>query len=150
MTLPEPAAPPEAPRTYVGAYALCRREGRLLLARLAPGYSDAGRWTLPGGGLNWGEDPASGVLRELREETGLEGTITGLAGVYSRPYPRTATGPHPPVHHLGIVYTVAPRGDTLRPEVGGSTDLCAWIPLSDLPALPLVPLAAFGVALLGP
>ena len=142
--------PPEAPRTYVGAYALCLRSGRLLLARLAPGLTDAGRWTLPGGGLHWGEAPAAGVLRELEEETGLAGTITGLAGVYSRAYRRTPERPHRPVHHLGIVYTVEARGDALRHEIGGSTDRCAWIPLSDLPALPLVPLAAFGVSLLSP
>jgi 8-oxo-dGTP diphosphatase len=145
MTAPDP---PDAPHTYVGAYALCLRAGRLLLARLSPGLTDSGRWTLPGGGLNWGEAPAAGALRELAEETGLEGTITGLAGVYSRAYLRTPERPHRPVHHLGIVYTVETRGDALRYEIGGSTDLCAWLPLTDLPSLPLVPLAAFGVALL--
>jgi ADP-ribose pyrophosphatase YjhB (NUDIX family) len=138
----------ETPRTYVGAYALCVRGARLLLARLAPGLREAGRWTLPGGGLNWGEDPAAGVLRELTEETGLTGTVTGLAGVYSRTYPRSAERPFPPVHHLGILYTVDPRGEALRDETGGSTDRCAWIPLPELARTPLVPLAAFGAALL--
>ncbi len=140
----------ETPRTYVGAYALCVRDARLLLARLAPGLREAGQWTLPGGGLDWGEDPAAGVLRELAEETGLAGTVTGLAGVYSRTYPRSAERPRPPVHHLGILYTVDTRGGALRYETGGSTDHCAWIPLTDLSRRPLVPLAAFGAALLGP
>ena len=140
----------DAPRTYIGAYALCVRDAHLLLARLAPGLREAGQWTLPGGGLNWGEDPAAGVLRELAEETGLAGTITGLAGVYSRTYPRSAARPVPPVHHLGILYTVRTHGEALRYEAGGSTDRCAWIPLTDLSRYPLVPLAAFGAALLGP
>lgn len=37
----------------------------MLLCRIAPGEADSGRWTLPGGGLEFGEDPADGVLREL-------------------------------------------------------------------------------------
>ena len=46
-------------------------EHRILLVRVAPGYMrDVGQWTLPGGGLNFGEDPADGALRELTEETG--------------------------------------------------------------------------------
>lgn len=53
---------------YLGAYALCRDpSGRLLLARLAPGLLDAGLWTMPGGGVEWGEHPDDAVLRELEE-----------------------------------------------------------------------------------
>jgi ADP-ribose pyrophosphatase YjhB (NUDIX family) len=130
-------------RTYVGAYALCVRDRRLLLARLGPGTTEAGRWTLPGGGLDWGEDPAAGVLRELEEETGLAGTISGLAGVYSRTYRH----PQDSVHHLGIIYRVEARGAKLRHEVGGSTDLCAWVPVADLRTLPLVPLAVYAATL---
>jgi ADP-ribose pyrophosphatase YjhB (NUDIX family) len=137
----------DTPRTYVGAYALCVREGQLLLARMASGRVDAGRWTLPGGGLAWGEDPAAGALRELAEETGLTGTITGLAGVYSNTYLRTPDRPRDPVHHLGIVYTVAVQDAGLRHEVDGSTDQCAWVRLPELDTLPLVPLAAYAATL---
>jgi 8-oxo-dGTP diphosphatase len=137
----------DVPRTYVGAYALCVRDGRILLARIVPGGIDAGMWTLPGGGLNWGEDPAAGVLRELEEETGLAGTLTGIAGVYSKTYLRSADRPRDSVHHLGIVYTVDAAGADLRHEVGGSTDLCAWVPLADLDTLPLVPLAEYAAEL---
>ena len=42
-----------------------------------------GSWTLPGGGLDFGEDPEAGALRELGEETGLEGEVRGLLGVHS-------------------------------------------------------------------
>ncbi len=136
------------PRTYVGAYALCVRDDRLLLARMGPGTVDVGKWTLPGGGLNWGEDPAHGVLRELDEETGLAGTIIGLAGVYSRANLRSPDRPRDPVHHLGIVYTVEVRGAELRHEVRGSTDFCAWVPLTDLATLALVPLAAYAATLI--
>ncbi|HEV2126341.1 MAG TPA: NUDIX domain-containing protein [Chloroflexota bacterium] len=86
-------APEDTPRTYVGAYAVCVRDERILLARLVAGVMDAGMWTLPGGGLNWGEDPAVGVLRELEEETGLTGTITGILGIYSRSFLRSPERP---------------------------------------------------------
>jgi ADP-ribose pyrophosphatase YjhB (NUDIX family) len=52
----------------VGALCFLDRDGRILLLRQ---YHRRG-WTLPGGLLNRGEDAASAVVREVREETGLE------------------------------------------------------------------------------
>ena len=135
----------DAPRTYIGAYALCVGEGRMLLARLSPEVRDGGKWTLPGGGLNWGEDPAEGVLRELEEETGLKGTVMGVAGVYSRAYPRSAERPRDSFQHLGIVFWVEAHEAEVRHEVGGSTDFCAWVPLEEVAGMPLVPLAEYAV-----
>jgi 8-oxo-dGTP diphosphatase len=43
---------PDRQRTYVGAYALCVRDGRILLARMVQDSPDAGQWTLPGGGID--------------------------------------------------------------------------------------------------
>jgi ADP-ribose pyrophosphatase YjhB (NUDIX family) len=42
-------------------------------------------WNLPGGGLEKGEVPWEGVVREVREETGLEVEVERLAGVYAKP-----------------------------------------------------------------
>ena len=42
-------------------------------------------WNLPGGALEHGEAPRDGVIREVKEETGLEVEVSGLAGVYSKP-----------------------------------------------------------------
>jgi len=47
--------------------------------------SDNGQWCLPGGRVDPGESVAEASLRELMEETGLEGRLVRLIGVYSDP-----------------------------------------------------------------
>ncbi|NJR24759.1 MAG: NUDIX hydrolase [Richelia sp. CSU_2_1] len=57
-------------------------DGRIVLIR----RRDNGRWGLPGGMVDWGEDITTTVRRELTEETGLELVkIRRLVGVYSAP-----------------------------------------------------------------
>jgi ADP-ribose pyrophosphatase YjhB (NUDIX family) len=57
-------------------------DGTIVLIR----RSDNGKWALPGGMVNWGEDIATTVCRELEEETGLEvAQVRRLVGVYSAP-----------------------------------------------------------------
>ena len=135
----------------VGAYALVLDEAdRLLLVRGASTTDDPGRWWLPGGGLDFGEEPDAGVLRELAEETGLDGAIDGLAGVFSTVYPTTLERPGEPVHVVGIVYRVRATPGDLRDEVDGSTDGCAWVARTEATALALSPIGRFGVGLAWP
>ncbi|MET7286621.1 NUDIX hydrolase [Streptomyces sp. NPDC005573] len=47
------------------------RRDRLLLLRYGPNQPDHGRWWLPGGMLDHGEDPSTAACRELDEETGI-------------------------------------------------------------------------------
>jgi 8-oxo-dGTP pyrophosphatase MutT (NUDIX family) len=71
----------DAPRrvTRVAAYALCVDGEAILLSRIAKGATAGsdGMWTLPGGGIEFGEDPRDGAIRELEEETGLRDEIGG-------------------------------------------------------------------------
>lgn len=56
----------EAAWRRVAAYALCLDGKNILLTRFsAPGNPDHGKWTLPGGGMEWGESPLDTVRREL-------------------------------------------------------------------------------------
>lgn len=56
--------------------------GQIVLVR----RRDNGKWSLPGGIVNWGQDLTTTVQRELEEETGLELiSIRRLVGVYSEP-----------------------------------------------------------------
>lgn len=131
----------QLPRTTrVAAYAIARDERRrILLVRIAPGYAAVGMWTLPGGGLNFAEEPAEGAIRELREETGLTGTVKRLALVtsWARQEPANGFGPH---HAIQIVYEVAITGGQLRHEQDESTDMAAWFSLEEVHSLTIVPL----------
>ena len=60
--------------------------GRLLLIKRGH-EPEAGRWSLPGGRVEPGESDQQAVVREVREETGLEVTPGRLAGTVSRPWP---------------------------------------------------------------
>ena len=59
----------------------------LLAVRQAKGHPLEGQWTIPWGRLEPGESPASAVLREVKEESGVVATVTGLIGVQELPEP---------------------------------------------------------------
>jgi 8-oxo-dGTP diphosphatase len=133
---------------YLGAYAVCVRDGAVLMARQAPDAVDGGRWTLPGGGVLPGEHPDDTVLRELREETGLSGSLGSVLAVYSRVYERSLDRPRPPVQFVGLLYDVtADEGDLVH-EIDNTTDRCEWIPVAVLRSFPLVALGEFVADLL--
>ena len=106
----------------------------VLLCRLAPRISRSELWTLPGGGLDHGEDPRDALLREIVEETGLSASVGDRAHVYSAHLPRASRdGVMTDFHALRIVYDAWVPSDAPAPcviEVGGSTIEAAWHPLA--------------------
>jgi ADP-ribose pyrophosphatase YjhB (NUDIX family) len=136
-------------RVRIAAYAWVERDDAVLLVRISPGGMGAGQWTLPGGGLDFGEEPELGVLRELLEETGLEGVVEGLLGVRSAMLEPDQTNSGHRIQNVGVLYRVSVIGGELRNEVDESTDLAAWVPFAEVRELPAVPLIAWARALVG-
>jgi 8-oxo-dGTP diphosphatase len=84
-------------------------DGRLLLIRRKnPPFK--GQYALPGGFVEYGERMEEAALRELREETGIEGRIVRLVGVYSRP------NRDPRGHCVSAAYLIDPA--TAAPVAG--------------------------------
>jgi len=123
--------------TRLAAYGVIRRDDRILLCHVAPGNVGAGLWTLPGGGLAFGETPEAAAVREVEEETGLLARITGQPVIHSD------TGEWPfsagPVtyHTVRFVYPMEIVGGVERREVDGSSDEFAWLTLEELDGLAL-------------
>lgn len=131
------------------AYAVARDPvGRLLLTQVADGFPGAGRWHLPGGGTDFGEQPRDGLLREIMEESGQTGRVSGLLAV-THHHNRSAVGQehtgHPiDWHAVRAVFRVEVAEPT-QPEVrerGGSTAGAGWFTPAEAAALPLTHVAA--------
>ncbi|GAA0533946.1 hypothetical protein GCM10010172_13680 [Paractinoplanes ferrugineus] len=153
-----PAAYPEIPKSddevarprrvqRFGAYAAATDPaGRILLARIAPGYPGAGHWHLAGGGTDHGETPEKALARELYEETSQHGRVTGLLAVSSRHDP-AAVGPEGvPIdwHVIRAMFRVQvdlPTEPVVTEAAGGSTAEAGWFTRAETERLPLTELA---------
>ena len=67
------------PVVLVVAVALVDTDGRVLLAERPAGKSMAGLWEFPGGKVGAGETPEAALIRELKEELGIDVTASCLA-----------------------------------------------------------------------
>jgi 8-oxo-dGTP diphosphatase len=121
-------------RQRLAAYALVVRGDAVLLTRNSARGPHPGAWTLPGGGVDHGEPPASAAVREVHEETGLAATVGELLGVHDEHF--TGTAPHgreEDFHGVHLVFagTVA-DGEPEVQESDGTTDAVAWVPVLDV------------------
>lgn len=57
-------------RVRLAAYGWCERDGAVLLCRISPNGPGGGLWTLPGGGLDFGEEPVTGLVPWARDVAG--------------------------------------------------------------------------------
>ena len=118
---PVPTAPE---RQRLAAYGVVRdRRGRLLLARASSSLTLRGRWFLPGGGVQHGEEPKEAVRREIEEESGLAVAVGPLLDVLSdvRTVPDGTN-----LHTVRLIFDVESWQGALRAEVDGTTDAIAW------------------------
>jgi 8-oxo-dGTP pyrophosphatase MutT (NUDIX family) len=142
------------PRRRLAAYALVVRGDSVLLTQLSDRTSWPGTWTLPGGGIDHGEDPRGALLREVMEETGQVATLGRVLDVDSVHHvgrgPRGVVEDYQAVRLLfeATVPVGAPPPQVL--EVDGSTAAVAWHPLAEVTAgrLATAPVVRRGLAAL--
>ncbi len=124
------AAQGAKPHVLVAACALVDAEGRVLLAQRPPGKSLAGLWEFPGGKIDPGETPEEALVRELREELGIDTSESCLAPL------AFASHDYDTFHLLMPLYVcriwkgeaAAREGQTLR-----------WVRPNQMAALPMPP-----------
>ncbi len=121
-------APPRL--LLVSAVALIDADGRILLAQRPPGKSMAGLWEFPGGKVEPGETPEAALIRELREELGLDTHASCLA-------PLTfASHAYPDFHLLMPLFACRRWQGTPTPREG---QRLAWVRARDLRDYPMPP-----------
>lgn len=121
-------------RPLVGVGAVAVDDDRLLLVRRGHGPA-TGTWSIPGGRVEAGETLVEAVVRELREETGLEGVCGELVGWVERMDDAT--------HYVILDFRVAVL-DGRDPVAGDDATDARWVPLGEVADLPLAPgLGAF-------
>lgn len=120
----------QKPMLLVVAAALIDVDGRVLLARRPPGKSMAGLWEFPGGKIGAGESPEAALVRELKEELGLDTAQSCLAPLAfaSHDYDR--------FHLMMPLYAIRTWQGRLTPHEG--QDL-AWVRPEKLADYPMPP-----------
>ena len=101
-------------------------DGRILLVKRAPGATQPGRWSIPAGYIDYGEDVRAGAARELLEETGLVAVVGDPVWI--------ATNFHDPGKiTVGIWFA----GEVVSGELRAGDDAVdvGWFALNNLPEL---------------
>ena len=112
----------------VGVGVLVQKEGKILLVRRTM-KPEIGKWSIPAGYLDHGEDPRETAVRETLEETNLHVEITGLLDVY-----------HNPPEEGGATIFILYRAKLLSGQLqaGDDADDARFFALDNLPELAFV------------
>jgi 8-oxo-dGTP diphosphatase len=133
-------------RVRVGAYARVKSTHGILLVKMGMGPFK-GAWSLPGGGLDFAEEPLQGMMREVKEETGidLKSQQCELLDVVSFKTTWHDVGVAPEdLHFVGVVYEATLNPDNLK-ELhfdgdGESSEIAQWFSKEELQAAKLSPI----------
>ncbi|WP_368373063.1 8-oxo-dGTP diphosphatase MutT [Rubellimicrobium arenae] len=118
------------PIVLVAAVALIDADGRVLLAQRPEGKTMAGLWEFPGGKVEPGETPEAALIRELREELGIDTHASCLA-------PLTFASHAYEAFHLLMPLFVCRRWQgTPQPQEG---QVLNWVRPTDLRSYPMPP-----------
>lgn len=114
-----------------GVGAIIRDEqGRVLIEQ----RKDDGKWDIPAGAVDPGELPRDAITREVREETGLEIRVTGIAGVFGGARYRHVYADGQRVEGFTVVFDCERTGGTLR-SVDGEASRFRFVEPADMPPL---------------
>jgi 8-oxo-dGTP diphosphatase len=112
---------------------VCLRGDDVLLIRRAKPPRQ-GEWSLPGGRIEWGETARAAALRELKEETSVEATLTGLIDVVDSVLTSRETG-ETWGHYVLVDF--AARWVSGEPVAGDDAAEARFFPLSEVETLGL-------------
>lgn len=129
--------------TSVRAYGILIDGERVALVRSSNPRHVPPLWWLPGGGIDFGEAPGDTLVREFREETGLEVHRPRLLDVTSD-VRRRDNGDK--IHTVRILFTVELAGGDLQHEVHGTTDHAAWFDLADVESMNIADYARIAIS----
>lgn len=125
--------------TRLAGYALVRDgQGRILLSRSIG--LDALQWSVPGGGIEFGEDIEDGTIREVFEESGYHvelGRLLGMRTMEISAADRLHSSGRP-MRSVQVFHEATITGGVLTHEVGGSSDMADWFSLAKVAQLPRV------------
>jgi len=119
-------------RQRVAAYAIVVSECGLLATQYSSRTSVDGRWGMPGGGIDPGEEPGAAVVREVHEETAQVVELGALVAVQTSHWVgRSPSGRVEDFHAVRLVYRAScpEPGEPVVLDVGGTTADARWIPL---------------------
>jgi len=138
---PEPNVKIDAglPTVLVAAIALIDVDGRVLIAQRPTGKSMAGLWEFPGGKVEEGEIPEAALIRECKEELGIDITAACLA-----PF-AFASHTYEKFHLLMPLYLCRKWEGLVQGMEGQATK---WVKIRDLNDYPMPPADAPLVAML--
>jgi 8-oxo-dGTP diphosphatase len=124
-----------SPYQRTAAYGVVTSDRGVLLTELSALTSAPGRWTLPGGGLDPGEQPVAALHREVWEESGQSVERVRLLDAQTSHWVgRAPSGRLEDFHAVRIVYAAwCPQPtDPVVHDVGGSTESVRWVPRQEL------------------
>ncbi|MDG1708245.1 MAG: 8-oxo-dGTP diphosphatase MutT [Emcibacteraceae bacterium] len=114
----------------VSAAVMVDTDGRILLAQRPEGKSMAGLWEFPGGKVEAGETPERALIRELKEELGIDTTESCLAAF------TFASHSYDDFHLLMPVFLCRKWDGMVTPQEGQALK---WVKINELKNYPMPP-----------
>ena len=117
-----------------GGVLVRRLRGRWVFAAIRPGGKEPGLWALPKGQIGAGERPEETALREVAEETGVEGRLVGKLGDIRYVFTWRGERIFKVVSFYLLRYSGGRLGE-LPPGTAHEVDEVRWLPLEEGPRL---------------